>query len=179
MRVMSRFDVRTMVAAARASTHGSGQRRHRRQQWPGRLHDRRLVCLRGRFYCAAETAVCQAVIDYGAVATLHSGSWPGVLRSMPINSCSSSTARMRLSTGMVGICSPLSSFEMNEWEVPARRATSCWVGAARSASHGCGRRSSSSRAAPGSRRTPRAPTPDHGRVPSWIVRPRPTQPGRK
>jgi hypothetical protein len=54
----------------------------------------------------------QALIDSGAGATSRSGSWPGVLRSMPIRSCSSSTARMRLSTGIVGMCSPLSSFDM-------------------------------------------------------------------
>jgi len=64
-------------------------------------------------------------MDCGAGATSRSGSWPGVLRSMPISSCSPSTASMRVSTGMVGMCSPLSSLEMNECEVPARRATSC------------------------------------------------------
>jgi hypothetical protein len=31
------------------------------------------------------------------------------------------------STGIAGMCSPLSSFEMKECEVPACWATSCWV----------------------------------------------------
>jgi hypothetical protein len=50
-------------------------------------------------------------MDRGAGASSRSGSRPGMLRSMPISSCSSSTARMRVSTGMVGMCSPLSSLE--------------------------------------------------------------------
>ena len=67
----------------------------------------------------------QAAANSGTGATSRSGPSSGTWRSMPISSSSSSTARMRFSTGIVGIWSPPSTFEMKEWEVSARFATSC------------------------------------------------------
>lgn len=77
--------------------------------------------------CGPERWPPQATASFGTGATSRSGSSSGTWRSMPISSPSSSTARMRLSTGIVGMWLPPSTFEMKEWDVSTRLATSCWV----------------------------------------------------
>jgi hypothetical protein len=79
----------------------------------------------GGIRVSAFVSVCSGAFGYGSWRDLALGFLAG---SRALDADQQLLIEYRedaLSTGIVGMCPPLSSFEMKECEVPARRATFC------------------------------------------------------